>query len=100
MIIILVYQSVKNQKVKVSTIIEVRYNCIAHISAHLFVTAISSNSHKELKQPQIIFLQYSCSVTMIETNLVPPYFLPEILMERSSDSQNKEKNHRRQIGLH
>ena len=66
MIIILVYQSVKNQKVKVSTIIEVRYNCIAHISAHLFVTAISSNSHKERKQPQIIFLQYGCSVIMID----------------------------------
>ena len=36
---------------------EVRYNCSAHSSAHLFVTAISSHSHIRWKHPQITFLQ-------------------------------------------
>ena len=50
---------------------EVRYNCSAHGSAHFFIIAISSHSHKERKQPQIILLQYSCSVNMI--NIVRKY---------------------------
>ena len=36
-----------------------------HHSAHLFIIAIGSHSQKEWKQQQIIFLHYSCSVTMI-----------------------------------
>ena len=44
---------------------EVRYNCRAHRSAHLFILAIRSYSHIKRKQPQKTFLQYSCSVTMI-----------------------------------
>ena len=44
---------------------EVRCNCSAYRSAHFFVIAISSHSHKKPKQPQWAFLQYSCSVTMI-----------------------------------
>ena len=43
---------------------EVRYNCSAHGFAHLFITAISSHSHKERKEPQFFF-QCSYSVTMI-----------------------------------
>ena len=45
---------------------EVRCNCSAHRSAHLFIITISSHSHIKRKQPQRIFLQYSCSVTMID----------------------------------
>ena len=44
---------------------EVRYNCSAHRSAHLFIIARSSHSHIKRKQPQRIFLQYCCSVTVI-----------------------------------
>ena len=44
---------------------EVRHDCSEHRSAHLFTIAISSHSHIKRKQPQRIFLQYSCSVTMI-----------------------------------
>ena len=44
---------------------EVRRNCTAHGSAHLFITAISSQSDKERKQAKRICLQYSCPVTMI-----------------------------------
>ena len=44
---------------------EVRYNCSAHRSAHLFMIVISSHSHIKSKQPQRIFLHYSCPVTMI-----------------------------------
>ena len=43
---------------------EVQYNGSALRSAHLFIIAISSHSHIKRKQPQRIFLQYSCSVTM------------------------------------
>ena len=42
-----------------------RHSCSARRSAHLFTMAISSYSLEERKQPQIIFIQYSCSVTMI-----------------------------------
>ena len=31
---------------------EVQYNCSAHGSAHLFIIAISSHSHKERNEPQ------------------------------------------------
>ena len=48
---------------------EVRYNCSAHRSAHLFIIGISR--HKKRKQPQRTFLQRSCSVTMI--NIVKKY---------------------------
>ena len=34
---------------------EVQYNCSAHGSAHLFIIAISSHSHKERKLPQFFF---------------------------------------------
>ena len=44
---------------------EVQYNCNAHRSAHLFLIAISSHSHIKRKQPQIIFLKYSCYVNTI-----------------------------------
>ena len=44
---------------------EVQYSCTAHHSSHLFIIAIGSHSQKEWKQQQIIFLHYSCSVTMI-----------------------------------
>ena len=44
---------------------EVRYNCSAHRSAHLFIIARSSHSHIKRKQPQRIFLKYCCSVTVI-----------------------------------
>ena len=40
-------------------------NCSGHHSVHLFIIEISSSSHVKPKQPQIIFLQYSCSATMI-----------------------------------
>ena len=46
---------------------EVQYTCSAHGSAHLFITAISSYSHKERKEPQFFF-QCSYSVTMININ--------------------------------
>ena len=42
-----------------------RHSCSAHRSAHLFTMAISSYSLEERKQPLIIFIQYSCSVTMV-----------------------------------
>ena len=35
---------------------EVQYNCSAHGSAHLFIIAISSHSHKEQKEPQFFLL--------------------------------------------
>ena len=45
---------------------EVRYNCSTHRSAHLFIIiAISSHSYIRRKQPQRTFLQYRCSLTMI-----------------------------------
>ena len=44
---------------------EVWYSCSAHRSAHLLIIARSSHSHKYQKQPQRIFLQYNCSVTII-----------------------------------
>ena len=34
---------------------QVRYNCTAHRSAHLFIIAISSHSHIKWKQPRSIF---------------------------------------------
>ena len=55
---------------------EVRYNCSAHRSAHLFIIGISSHSHIKRKQPQRTFLQYSCSVTMI--NIVKKYLWRKI----------------------
>ena len=58
------------QKIIIITIKKVRYNCSAHrsvhCSAHLFIIAISSHSHKERKQPRIIFLQNNCTVTIIK----------------------------------
>ena len=59
-----------------SWIKEVRYNWSAHRSAHLQIITRSSNSNKEWKQPQIIFCQYSCSVTMI--SIVKKYLWREI----------------------
>ena len=47
------------------TVKKVRYNCSADSSVHLFIIARSSHSHIKWNQPQSIFLQYSCSVTMI-----------------------------------
>ena len=55
---------------------EVRCNCSSHRSAHLFIIAISSHSHIILKQSQRTFLQYSCSVTMI--NIVKRYLWMKI----------------------
>ena len=55
---------------------EVRYNCSAHRSAHLFIKAISSHNHIRWKQPKITFLQYSCSLTMI--NIVQKYLWRKI----------------------
>ena len=46
---------------------EVWYNCSAHSSVHLFIIEISSDNHIKRKQPQWMSLQYSCSVTMINT---------------------------------
>ena len=50
---------------------KVWYNCCAHHSAHHFILAISSQTIKR-KKTWIIFLQYSCSVTMIK--IVKRYF--------------------------
>ena len=66
-----------------------RYNCNAHCSVHLFIRAIGSHSYKERKQPQRIFLHYSCSVTMI--NIVKQYLSRKIhglntLIKTSDDS--------------
>ena len=44
---------------------EVRYSYSVYRCAHLFVIAISSTSHIKRKQPHMIFLEYRCSVTMI-----------------------------------
>ena len=55
---------------------EVRYSCSAHRSARFFIIAISSCSHKEQKQSQRIFFQYSCSVIMI--NIVKKYLWRKI----------------------
>ena len=55
---------------------EVQYSWSAHCSAHLFIIAISSHSHAERKQPQRIFLQRNCSVTMI--NIVKKYIWRKI----------------------
>ena len=41
------------------------------LEAYLFIIEISSHSHIKRKQPQIIFLQYRCSLTMI--NIVIEY---------------------------
>ena len=51
---------------------EVRYN----YTAHLFIIDISSHSHKEWKQPQIIFVQYSCCITII--NILKKYLRRKI----------------------
>ena len=50
----------------VSSFKEVPYNCSAHRSAHFFIIARSSHGNKERKQPQIICVRYSCSVSMID----------------------------------
>ena len=50
---------------------EIRYNCSADRSAQLFIIAISSHCHIKRKQPQKIFLQYSCSVSKI--NIIKKY---------------------------
>ena len=34
---------------------EVQYNCSAHCSAHIFLIAINSDSHKGQKEPQFFF---------------------------------------------
>ena len=61
-------QHLFNSKVQINLKLkEVRYNCIAHRSAHLFMTAMSSHSHIRRKSPKITFLQYSCSVTKFDT---------------------------------
>ena len=44
---------------------EVRHNCSAHRSAHLFVIALSSHNHVRRKHPKRTFLQCSCPVIMI-----------------------------------
>ena len=50
---------------------EIRYNCSADRSAQHFIIAISSHCHIKRKQPQKIFLQYSCSVSKI--NIIKKY---------------------------
>ena len=74
---------------------EVWYNCSKHRSAHLFMTEIRSHSHIKRKQPQIIFLQYICSATMI--NIVKKCLWKKIheqniLSRRSDDSQSLAQN--------
>ena len=56
-----IHNNLRNTQLK-----DVRYNCIEHRSAHLFMMARSSHSHIQRKHPQMIFLQYRCSVTMID----------------------------------
>ena len=55
---------------------ELQYNWSAHRSTHLFIIALSSHSDIKRKQPQILFFQYSCSVTMI--NMVKKYLWRKI----------------------
>ena len=55
-----------------------------------FIIEINSHSHIKRKQPQIIFLQYNCSVTMI--NIVKKYMWRKIhalntLIGSSNDSE-------------
>ena len=61
----------------------------------LFVMEISSHSHIKRKQPQKIFLQYSCSLIMI--NIVKKYLWKKIhdlnnLSWSSFDSQRQAQN--------
>ena len=75
---------------------EVRHNCSAHRSEHLFIIAISSHSYIKRKQPLRIFLQYSCSVTII-INIVKKYPRRKIhklntLIGSSDDSQPQAQN--------
>ena len=56
---------------------DVPYNYSAHRSAHLFIIAISSHSHIKRKQPQIIFLQYSSSVTIF--NIVKKIWIEKFM---------------------
>ena len=74
---------------------EVWYNCSVHRSADLFIIEIPSHSHIKRKQPQIIFLQYICSATMI--NIVKKCLWKKIheqniLSGRSDDSQSLAQN--------
>ena len=55
---------------------EVPHNCIAHRSVHIFIMATSSHSHIKRKKTKRIFLQYSCSVTMI--NIAKKYLWQKI----------------------
>ena len=55
----------KNFQKVVTNFKEVQYNCNVHCSVQLFIIAVSSHSYISWKQPQKSFLQYSCSVTMI-----------------------------------
>ena len=77
---------------------EVRYNCSAHrfcAPFHNFIIAISSQSHIKRKQPLRIFLEYSCSATMI--NIVKKYLRKKIhelntLIGCSEDSLTQAQN--------
>ena len=66
-------QSTQNRKLIIflQYLKELRYNCSVHRSAHLFIIATSSHSHLKRKKSQIIFLLYSCSLTII--NIVKRY---------------------------
>ena len=62
---------------------------------YIFIIVISSHSHIKWKQPQRTFLQYSCSVTII--NIVKKYLWRKIhklntLIRSSNDSQPEPPN--------
>ena len=74
---------------------EVLYNCSAHRFAPLFIVERNSHNRIKWKQRQIIFLQYSCSVIMI--NIVKKYLRREIhelntLIGCSDDSESQTQN--------
>ena len=56
----------KNRKMNI-TIEFCIFKLVALCSPHVVIIAVSSHSYEERKQPQIIFLQCSFSVTMIYT---------------------------------
>ena len=49
---------------------EVQYNCSAHRSAHLFMIEISNYGHKERKEPQFFFFNFSRIQTEYEKTLI------------------------------
>ena len=80
---------------KVKLLKEVQCNCSTVRSAHLFIITISSHSHIRRRQPQKTFLQYSCSVTIV--NIVTKYLSKKIhelitLIGSSNDSYPQVPN--------